>query len=404
MANGINRVGCSCQHEFDAREAVQRLAARVEELSELFTRYVADAPIERHTRNSRALTIANRMLRIVGGTRVQPGSFPECCVVGRGEGTDVEWFCSGTLIHPRAVLTAAHCAADRPNRVLLRADNTSFTSQAELLPVLRIRVHPEYVPDSTHDLCILILGRDSAVAPATICTPQELDDADTVHLVGFGYNDPNQPLGFGVKREVDVAIGSLRRTPGENLASEEQQFGFDSQTEFVAGRKGLGKDTCNGDSGGPAFVRVSSGFKLAGVTSRSTAEAGVRCGDGGIYGRPDQQLEWINRVLADAGVQRIRGGGAGPRVELTGNAVSAGARTTAANAARSASGQLLSPGADPSFLAGPLPLKLAAPTISRSATDRKSTRPSAAKGGNPSKSNKVAKTRGSKYKNATAKH
>ena len=44
------------------------------------------------------------------------------------------------------------------------------------------------------------------------------------------------------------------RVGAGDFSALEDRFGYDAETEFVAGRKGLGRDTCNGDSGGPAYV------------------------------------------------------------------------------------------------------------------------------------------------------
>jgi endonuclease G len=74
---------------------------------------------------------------------------------------------------------------------------------------------------------------------------------------------------------------------------------------MVAGRKGLGKDTCNGDSGGPAYLRQAGGYVVAGLTSRATRSAAVNCGDGGIYVRPSAFRDWINGVLAEAGLPAL---------------------------------------------------------------------------------------------------
>ena len=62
-----------------------------------------------------------------------------------------------------------------------------------------------------------------------------------------------------------------------------------SGLEFQAG--GMGLDTCSGDSGGPAFVKLAAGETvLAGVTSRGFTE----CGKGGFYGIPYAALCWLN--------------------------------------------------------------------------------------------------------------
>ena len=95
-------------------------------------------------------------------------------------------------------------------------------------------------------------------------------------------------------------ITHLRRTPEDDLDAAEQALGFESDLEFVAG--GSGYDSCNGDSGGPAYISVGSGRKVAGLTSRSTLGATTRCGEGGIYTRVDTQLAFINRVLSDNNV------------------------------------------------------------------------------------------------------
>src|SRR5690606_32806846 len=78
---------------------------------------------------------------------------------------------------------------------------------------------------------------------------------ESVTLVGYG-EDPDaesQRGSIGIKRKVTTTITQL--SP-EGL-------------EFFAGG-GL-RDSCEGDSGGPAFVQLSSGkWRLAGITSRGS--------------------------------------------------------------------------------------------------------------------------------------
>ncbi len=81
-------------------------------------------------------------------------------------------------------------------------------------------------------------------------------------------------MGFGVKRQVNVV-----RRGGEELSDLESILSFNSFGEFVAGRKGDDKDSCN--SSGPAYVFGDGKRKLAGATARATNEAMNSCGDGG---------------------------------------------------------------------------------------------------------------------------
>jgi secreted trypsin-like serine protease len=71
---------------------------------------------------------------------------------------------------------------------------------------------------------------------------------------------------------------------------------MDPATEFAAGAPFLDRDSCNGDSGGPAYVQVDGEWHLAGATSRATASSLRPCGDGGIYTRIDAYEEWIRSV------------------------------------------------------------------------------------------------------------
>ena len=243
--------------------------------------------------------VANDLLRIVGGVEVADNEFMQTCCVGSFE----RFFCTGVLVHPRVVVTAAHCTSD-----------IAFAFFGKTIPTLggegktvRVRsavVHPQYDPRSAdrNDINVLILARDAEAAPVKIAAAEELAAAEQVQLVGFGFNDPVRPLGFGVKRRVSVPIAAVRKTPQENLSALESRFGFSSNHEFVAGRKLLGRDSCNGDSGGPAFI-ISDGLRVAGVTSRATRQAQSNCGDGGIYVRLDTYLPFIKDTAAKFGIQ-----------------------------------------------------------------------------------------------------
>lgn len=246
------------------------------------------------------------LTRIVGGDFVPTGGFPECCCIG--DATD--WFCTGVLVAPQVVLTAAHCGGDI-TRVMLKGNNVRelVGSEAIVIPVRQVVTHPRYAPHprNENDINVLILARPAGVPPVAIASVDQIRDAEQVRLVGFGYNDPVQPKGFGRKRQVTVEMGFTRLSPEDNdLDSLAQHLGFHSNYEFTAGRKGLGRDSCNGDSGGPAYIMLADGTRVvAGLTSRATREAVVNCGDGGIYVRPDYFQNWILAVMRDAGLSPL---------------------------------------------------------------------------------------------------
>lgn len=238
-------------------------------------------------------------VRIVGGEAVPYGSFLDCVFIGEAE----RWMCTGALVAPRVVLTAAHCGA-AITRIMVGANNVN-SALARIVPVRSVFVHPSYRrhPLNENDITLLVLDAPANVPPVRLASEAELAAAAAVELVGFGYNDPMRPLGFGEKRRATVRFPPVfRRDPATDFSLLEQRTGLHADYEFLAGRKGLGIDSCNGDSGGPAYVATNDGFKLAGLTSRATRERQVHCGDGGIYVRPDRFIDWIAQTIAAAGL------------------------------------------------------------------------------------------------------
>jgi hypothetical protein len=219
---------------------------------------------------------------IVGG--MPTSDFPDCCCIG----DDTGFFCSATLIAPNLVISAKHCQG--VTRVFLKGDNIAQTSTGEIIRVKKQHEHP------TEDLRVLVLENNSTVTPRPVATNSDLG-ATSCTLVGFGTVDFDGTLGFGRKRKVSVPIISIGCAgPGDAA-----KFGCKPGKELVAGHRGLKKDSCRGDSGGPLYVQNAAGkFVLLGVTSRGTLDGTNVCGDGGNYVRADQFRDWIKQ---ETGIQ-----------------------------------------------------------------------------------------------------
>lgn len=145
-----------------------------------------------------------------------------------------------------------------------------------------------------------MLRRAAKTKPRPIATEADLKAAKKTMLVGFGNNDLASSRGFGIKRKVEVPITHVRRKASDSLDDAEEELGFESDLEFVAA--GGGFDSCNGDSGGPAYIGTLDKRVVAGVTSRATDTADNPCGDGGIYTRADVHVAFVRTVAKDAGV------------------------------------------------------------------------------------------------------
>lgn len=165
-----------------------------------------------------------------------------------GGGESAAIACTGTLVAPRVVVTAAHClglAAPNAHQVFFGA---SWADGGVIIPVIGGRAHPQFDP-STHanDIAALILESD-APAPPIAMRAEPLPDltGTDVRLVGSGVTSPTaNETGVrrgGVARVTAIGADDVRVAPSPAMS-------------------------CRGDSGGPVLADTGDGEQLIGVTS-----------------------------------------------------------------------------------------------------------------------------------------
>jgi secreted trypsin-like serine protease len=216
--------------------------------------------------------------RIVGGTPTT--GFPSVGMVGSKYYGG--FFCSGTLVAPNAVLTAAHCAA------FLGDTEGQFRVGGAVYKTSRVFVHPSYDPDAVgevtaNDIAVLRLATDVVgVEPSPIYRQAPTIGA-TLTLVGFGAggDGANGHDGtYGVKR-----VGT---TPIDAVKSTLIEWFFTNSSE---------SNTAPGDSGGPAFIRTGGVYYVAGVTSGGY-RPDAAFGDQSFDTRVDAYASWIDYLAA----------------------------------------------------------------------------------------------------------
>lgn len=232
---------------------------------------------------------------IVGGTE-DDGGYPDVvmlrAVFTNDAGQTQGFACSGTLITPTVVLTAAHCLNERggpPGYALTAVTFHNLgvappTTSPLWVPAASWRRHPSWssAAPMNNDL-----GAVQLPAPLPMVRPSPygrrvLGSADV--------NRPMEVVGYGMTSMGGTGIGTRRvvSLPLRGLTTQHLQLGNMSTAGI-----------CNGDSGGPSFLVDRDGIRRV-VGVHSWTQPGGNCMDG-LDARVDQFGPFIRQFLMDTG-------------------------------------------------------------------------------------------------------
>ena len=209
---------------------------------------------------------------IVGGQTASIGHWPSIAFVlagwdGDGDGAlESLAQCTGTVIAPQWVISAAHCAFQpngRPIHAMVTITGVAdLSATGEAIDADRVVVHPGWNPGTlTGDVLLIHLRRASSRPPLPVATPG--GDYGPVpglpNAAGWGAVDVAGTLPTNLLQEAYLAV---------QADAVCERFASDLATQTCAGTLRTA-GACVGDSGGPlvAFDRATGAPVLWGVTS-----------------------------------------------------------------------------------------------------------------------------------------
>mmetsp|Transcript_56036 Transcript_56036/g.167750 ORF Transcript_56036/g.167750 Transcript_56036/m.167750 type:complete len:509 (-) Transcript_56036:251-1777(-) len=206
--------------------------------------------------------------------------------------------CSGSLVAPDVVITAAHCLwCMNPFVMVGRFNRNDPNEDYEEIPIVGNWSHPlygsPYVPKHDYDVAVCILGGMSTRTPVTLDWGEfEMENGVDLTVIGWGLTEEN---------EYATVLQSATVQYDEECGYFGEQKWTTPRMMCAADHSDIVKDACQGDSGAPLLRELGNGDAglalQVGVLSWGEAYPCNVEDQPAVYTRLSAVRSWIDRQV-----------------------------------------------------------------------------------------------------------